>query len=307
MCTRLVSGFLPIDPEKAPSAQFRIYVKPQHRHLYKKSTITCGYCPDCKGSKSVKTAMQLKCELIMSPDNAFFITLTLNDENLRDDYSIHLPDMQKFIKRIRKELNKRYPCNKFRYLLQCEYGGKYSRPHYHIIVFDYPIPDLEPAESDNERDGFISEYLETTWGKGTIFIMPLSYETCLYVVQHHYKDRILDKAPIHELPVTHPVTGEYITERAPEKTTRSARPAIGDSFFNQYLSDIYPHDYLIHADQKMPVPKRFDTLLERSNPTEFLKIKEIRKLAIELRTDQENETRERYILAKIKSLKKAGE
>jgi hypothetical protein len=59
-----------------------------------------------------------------------FLTLTYADEFLPEKGNLCKKDLQKFLKRLRYHLGK-----KFRYFAIGEYGSKTYRPHYHIILF----------------------------------------------------------------------------------------------------------------------------------------------------------------------------
>lgn len=65
-------------------------------------------------------------------DSAYFITLTYDDEHVPS--RVNKEDPQKFLKRFRKLI---YPA-RVRYFLVSEYGEKFGRPHYHLLLFNYP-------------------------------------------------------------------------------------------------------------------------------------------------------------------------
>lgn len=75
--------------------------------------------------------------------NAFFITLTYNDEHIpRDQFGnthVSKPDVQKFLKRLRKKLPSQ---SNLRYYFASEYGPTTFRPHYHAVLFNLPFKTL---------------------------------------------------------------------------------------------------------------------------------------------------------------------
>lgn len=92
--------------------------------------VPCGKCSLCLSQRRASWSFRLKNELKNST-SAYFITLTYNEENCpalcsRD----HVRD---FIKRFRTAISP----NRIRYFLVCEYGGKFGRPHYHMLLFNY--------------------------------------------------------------------------------------------------------------------------------------------------------------------------
>ena len=70
-------------------------------------------------------------------DDAMFLTLTYNDDNLPPNASLVKADLQKFFKRLRKRLGDR----KIRYFACGEYGDQTQRPHYHAIIFGLSLRD----------------------------------------------------------------------------------------------------------------------------------------------------------------------
>ena len=72
-------------------------------------------------------------ELMYWNNEAVFITLTYDDEHLPSDYGLHKDDLQKFFKRLRKDLD-----TKIKYYACGEYGDRFGRPHFHAIIFGLP-------------------------------------------------------------------------------------------------------------------------------------------------------------------------
>ncbi len=67
---------------------------------------------------------------------AWYVTLTYNQEHLPPGANLVPKELQEFLKRLRK--NTKYT---FRYLASGEYGEKKQRPHYHLILFaDRELP-----------------------------------------------------------------------------------------------------------------------------------------------------------------------
>lgn len=67
---------------------------------------------------------------------------------------LYYPDLQRFIKRLRKHLNKLFPNEKVRYYAIGEYGTSSYRPHWHILLFT------------NSPD--ITRYLQQSFYKNTV-------------------------------------------------------------------------------------------------------------------------------------------
>lgn len=99
--------------------------------------VPCGKCEECK--QSLRNEWFVRCYFEWSknsPQSTFFYTLTYNNDNLPSKYGIACfskRHFQLFMKRLRKILDKRNL--KVKYLVSCEYGELYHRPHLHVLFF----------------------------------------------------------------------------------------------------------------------------------------------------------------------------
>lgn len=120
--------------------------------------VPCGKCFACLSRRREQWVFRLQQELKVAT-SAYFITLTYDDEHLPFTED-GLPcfskrDVQLFLKRYRKELS--LIGAKIRYFLVSEYGGKFGRPHYHMILFNHPKQiDLYECLTRNWQQGFVS-------------------------------------------------------------------------------------------------------------------------------------------------------
>lgn len=105
--------------------------------------VPCGRCLGCKIAHSREWTIRLLHELSTS-DTGCFLTLTYDEEHC--PISLRKKDLQKFWKRIRKQLKKQN--RNIKYFACGEYGDQYGRPHYHAIVFglDWNDEDLVTEE-----------------------------------------------------------------------------------------------------------------------------------------------------------------
>lgn len=103
--------------------------------------VPCGHCYECRRTYRSDYEFRLICHYLANPNQqAFFYTLTYNDDNLplvnyngREIPCFDKKQVQKFIKRLRKELEA--DGYKLKYFISSEYGEKTKRPHYHAIFF----------------------------------------------------------------------------------------------------------------------------------------------------------------------------
>lgn len=121
--------------------------------------IPCGKCMSCKKNRINQWQVRLQHELKNS-ENAYFVTLTYNTDNLPFNMQTGIPelrktDLQNFFKRLRnheKESKREIYCREqyerkqrgvkfdtkreLRYYACGEYGTRRRRPHYHFIGFN---------------------------------------------------------------------------------------------------------------------------------------------------------------------------
>lgn len=190
--------------------------KPSKIMLYGRTMqVPCGRCPACIDNKRKAWYVRLKQEVKHS-FNAFFVTLTYAPDALPRNSlgypTFDIPGVQKFLKRVRKELeveqrNSPYPLH-LRYFLIGEYGSKKGRPHYHAIFFN--IPD--------ELD--LYNLIREKWGQGRISVSRLCEAQIGYCANYMYGKS--DKIP--DLYVDD-------TNKIPLLTSR--RPGIGANYLSK--------------------------------------------------------------------------
>jgi len=133
-----------------------ITLKNQRGHLNPTTQVPCGKCVSCLERRRNDWSIRLNEELRIS-QSAVFLTLTYRDENIPYDEStgeitLKKSDIQNYMKKLRVSLSRgisttnflgksvKTPKNdvKIKYFMQGEYGSKKDRPHYHMILFNFP-------------------------------------------------------------------------------------------------------------------------------------------------------------------------
>jgi len=142
-------------------------------YLEGRGIFPCGQCRYCRVMRSNNWAMRMMHESNYWDDRVF-VTLTYNNEWLPADGNLDKPELQKFLKRLRKAIEPR----KLKYFACGEYGATYGRPHYHLILFGVGY---------NLCDKII---IERAWQQGYIKLGPVNRKSCKYVSKY------VTKAPL---------------------------------------------------------------------------------------------------------------
>lgn len=158
--------------------------------------VPCGKCKQCISSRILSWIFRLEHEIKIS-SQAYFVTLTYDENHVPLDNPIYekgYPDrgdnvvhVQKVLKPrdltlYLKLLRKRYALqskNSIRYFAVGEYGTKFKRPHYHIIMLNCDNPAL----------------IQDAWGRGHVDIRPLrSIRSVAYCLKYLYKSNVYKPA-----------------------------------------------------------------------------------------------------------------
>lgn len=236
-------------------------------------SVPCGQCIGCRLKHSREWAIRMIHEL-KSWDQAWFVTLTYNNENLPKNGCLSKPILNAEGKQIKqshfqgfmKNLRSANPGKTLRYYHCGEYGkicqncGKswvlhqkshknycgctnwletLGRPHYHAIIYNLELDDLKvKGKTKAGHLIYTSKKLERIWQKGFVTIGKVTFESCAYVSRYITKKINGQSKDEH---YTRPEivdidTGEIsaLTKLEPEYATMSRRPAIGRYWLEQY-------------------------------------------------------------------------
>lgn len=221
--------------------------------------LPCGQCIGCRIRRSQEWTLRVTHEAQLWPENSF-LTLTYAPENLPPLGSLNHRDVQLFLKRARKELNK-----PLRYFMCGEYGDQTARPHYHMCLFNESFrPGRKPA--GKSKGGYLFHYQEqltNLWGLGIATVQDLNPQTAGYCSQYITK-KLYGQQAEAKYRVIDPETGE-IHHKKPEYAAMSLKPGIGAKWYEKYGRDVYPHDFAILDGTKLRPPKYYDKLMRRSD------------------------------------------
>jgi len=199
-------------------------------------------------------------EAMMHPKNCF-LTLTYDEQNVPEDYSVKLDHFQKFMKRLRKK----YP-QKIRFLACGEYGEQKLRPHYHAVIFNHDFNDKKQITTRNDYPIYNSNELKTLWPQGSHELGTVTFKSSCYVARYCMKKIGGDIADEHYYRES-PVNGQYY--RVDTEFCVQSK-GLGQSWFDKYKSDAFPADFLIIDGKKVKPPRFYLNQLKEDDKDRLL-------------------------------------
>lgn len=202
--------------------------------------VPCGKCLACRIKKRSEWTMRLIQELSYH-DDAVFVTLTYSDDHLPENESLVKSDLQKFIKRLRKNLDK-----PIKYFACGEYGDKTERPHYHLIIYGL---GLKPQD----KQLIIDAWQYADWNVDTIrrksfgLVEPKSIA---YVAQYIDKKFTGDKAK------------EEYTDKQREPVFRLLSLGIGKRYCMENAEQIKKDLAINYKGNQVSLPRYYVKLLD---------------------------------------------
>lgn len=194
--------------------------------------LPCGRCPSCTSNRASGWSFRLMKEAERS-SSALFITLTYSPEYLpltKNGFAdLCKVDIQKFMKRLRKIM----PHNTtLKYYVAGEYGTKSFRPHYHMILYNLPLEQIQD--------------IEKVWKLGSVHIGQVEPASVGYTLKYISKP---SRIPLHKN-----------DDRLKEFSLMSKR--LGDNYLTPntitwHLSDFKNRLYLPLEDGKKAVMPRY--------------------------------------------------
>lgn len=143
--------------------------------------LPCGRCLACRIARSKEWAERCLHELESWKESSF-VTLTYSDEYLPLGGNLVKSHLQLFIKRLREAI--REEGRSIRYFACGEYGEKYGRPHYHVILFGVGTGD--------------KDIVCGVWPQGRVHMGSVTRDSCNYVSGY-----IMDKDSGKKDPLAH--------------------------------------------------------------------------------------------------------
>ena len=249
-------------------------VRNGHLSLVERVLIPCGKCISCRLKKSRDWSVRLMCEKRVTPRKSYFLTLTYDDEHL-ESCSLIPEHLTKFMKDLRRHFEYHHEENGIRFFACGEYGEKYHRPHFHVILFNCNIRDLKLRSEYNNIRLFESPSLSKIWNRGFVAIGEVTVQSCQYVARYTTKKMFKRADDYEEAGIK------------PEFIRMSRMPGIGREYYDQNKDHIYDVDGIEFSDylgrvKKYRPSKYFDDLMAIENPDVFAGVKELRILAAQM-------------------------
>lgn len=193
--------------------------------------VPCGRCFNCQMNKAREWAIRILQEQRLHEDS-IFVTLTYAEENLPrvsdTQGTLVKRDLQNFMKKLRKAVFPR----KIRFFACGEYGEKYARPHYHLILFG-----LSKADTPS---------IEKSWDFGFVDVGSVTFGSASYVARYTTKLLTKDKEKLYK--------DRHIQR---EFALMSRKPGIGVPFLNRSASFVKSHKYMRNGQFKVSVPRLY--------------------------------------------------
>lgn len=252
--------------------------------------LPCGQCEACQEAYSKEWAIRCVLEAEQWKHN-WFITLTLNDENLyypeyiidkstgevfEDDGTWENPSlnpeyMDKFIKDLRRYYEYNHKHTNIRMYYAGEYGSSSARPHWHLLAFNLPIDQKDLKVYRINTDGstyYTCNILTKIWGKGHVVLGEVNWDTCAYTARY-----VMKKMKYR------PRRWYYEHGLYPEYVRMSRKPGIGREAYNP---SFYKNDEIIVKGHRQNIrsakpPRYYDKIYDIDNHKNMVKIKERRQ------------------------------
>jgi len=183
--------------------------------------VPCRRCPNCMRKIQSEWTLRLKHEFETSNYEGYFNTYTIADEYMNEEFEVKKEDMQRFYKRLRKNLKK-----KIKYFACGEYGERGERPHYHDILLG--------VSGDWDRN-----IIDRSWGYGIVDIKPITPGRIAYVV--NYLNKKYNK--------------DTLGYRVPPFTLKSN--GLGRTWQEKYIDDILQEKSIYDNGHKKSIPRYY--------------------------------------------------
>lgn len=163
--------------------------------LYEIGTYSkCGHCQQCINEKNNNWIVRNAYEGKRWGDKKIsFITLTYE----KNPIILNKTDMQKFWKRLRRNLEMQGFTEKIRYFQSSQYGTLNNRPHHHAIIYNWTDENAEYL-TINKKGNILyqSKLIQKTWGLGRTSIQTFNAKEIPYTTLYETPKETFKRAYI---------------------------------------------------------------------------------------------------------------
>lgn len=232
-------------------------------------SVPCGKCAACQLNRSSEASLRAGLEQTYHKTGCF-LTCTYDDEHLPPGFSLRKKDIQDFLKRLRMAVE-RAGLGKIDAYFACgEYGGKFGRPHYHLLIFGWSPSDLRYyKDSYSKLPIYTSEFVSRLWRNGYVFIGSASGKSAAYVARYTRKKQ----APHQSLGDTRPAAFLLSSRRCKAKDGTCG--GIGYKWFVDNWRELLK-GYIVDNGKRKPIPRYFLDKLRELHPLEYAELKDCR-------------------------------
>ena len=254
--------------------------------------IPCGECEQCQAKRAEEWKERCIAESKLWKHNCV-INLTYNDENLPinhfkiieetgervkatpEESTIKIPtirykDVQDFKKRLAEHWKRKHGESEIRFVCACEYGDKRQRPHYHLIMFNLHLRDMED-HGFTPKGGreFLSKEIQKIWNKGWVTIGEVTEESIAYIANYTLKK------------IKGANAKEYYKQhgKEPEMIRYSNKPGIGATWFEAHKEEFYKYGKMYIGTNKGVLEIHSNRYLDRKTAQEDPELIEAIKLS----------------------------
>lgn len=222
-----------------------LYDNRKHEHWF---PVPCGRCIGCRIDKAKDWSVRIMCEASLYQNN-YFLTLTYAPEHYPSDFSIRKEDLRLFVKTLRNYVATSQGKHGVRFFGCGEYGSLSGRAHYHLILFNCVIPDLEFYKAANGCVYYQSDTINSFWKKGYVVIGDVTPESAQYVARYTLK-----KVGASEY--------EHRDIQAPF-LIMSNHPGIGYDYWRLHKQELFDNWRVLVGHDFASLPKYFKELFKK--------------------------------------------
>lgn len=264
--------------------------QPRNGHTYTKIEIPCGTCILCQQEKARQWAVRITHEA-KQWDESSFLTLTYDEDNIPTYGSLQYEDLQKFWKRLRKQIGP------LRYYAVGEYGDESLRPHYHACLFGHAFTEKRTILREGAQMLWTNKQILEAWGMGHVSVGALNFQTAQYTASYVLKKLVSKQKYVR----VDEETGELIPLEQPRSFMSRN---LARQWWDSYGHHTTAHDIVVINGKKQKPPKAYDRWLGEVDEKKLEEIKETRKENAVAETQEQRTARARNAHARVRAKSK---